>query len=201
MTAFAVSKRYECRWRVLEESETGATPTHNWVDHRPNEAHWPESAVMRWDLRQNDWHTIWPELVDHPCALLFAPLHPLRLGAPRFRDWVASWPDGFDWKQEIPEHLHANVSRAKKELLEPMAIQKGNSFQPGEDFVNPSSVAAAVNAENVLEQLAVILLDVSDELRPKIGQHLATLAMAPDSSRTIQALKQSFNEQQRPSGR
>lgn len=67
-----------------------------WLDMRADEPHWPDSAVMRWDLRQNDWFKIWPELVSHPCALLFAPIHPDRAGAPAFADWVKSWPRSFD---------------------------------------------------------------------------------------------------------
>lgn len=77
-----------------------------WADNEPDKPHWPESAVSRWDLR-DDWHLIWPELVSHPCAVLFAPSHPQRIGPPNFSDWVDSWPDGFippaDWADIWPE--------------------------------------------------------------------------------------------------
>ena len=73
---------------------------HYWTDTTPAEPIWPPSAVMRWDLRPDDWHLIWAELIDHPCALLFAPKHPHRPGPPRFLDWVQSWPAGFDWESE-----------------------------------------------------------------------------------------------------
>jgi hypothetical protein len=68
---------------------------HVWNDRKPHLPHWPESAVMRWDMRK-DWDKIWYELIDHPCAIYFAPNHPDRVGNPVFADWVKSWPESFD---------------------------------------------------------------------------------------------------------
>jgi hypothetical protein len=178
------SNRYECRW--ADPKQPHANPQeHFWVDHKPGELHWPDGAVMRWDLRPDDWHIIWPELIDHPCALLFAPQHPQREGAPKFRDWVGSWPEGFNWKEDLPEHLHASVLAAMNEPVKTNVPQASLETRPG-----PSpKTTAALEIESVLEQLVVILLDISEESRPIIGRHLATLAMAPDSGRVIQQLK------------
>lgn len=86
--SWLAGRRYQCLW-----DDAGR---HHWVDTQPSEPHWPESAVMRWDLRARDWPQLWPELIDHPCALLFAPTHPHRDGPPQFTDWVKSWPAGYD---------------------------------------------------------------------------------------------------------
>lgn len=196
MTTNALPKRYECRWPDQEQSQADRTESHFWVDHHPSEPHWPDSGVMRWDLRQHDWHEIWPELIDHPCALLFAPRHPSRPGAPRFGDWVASWPINFKWEQELPEHLHAAVMKAKNEQSKSMASHEniGQMQVPEPTFAQSAKTVtpSTIKAEEVIEQLAVILLNAPDDLRPIIGQHLSTLAMAPDSGRTIQALKLHF---------
>nr|WP_023842380.1 hypothetical protein [Burkholderia sp. M701]BAO18837.1 hypothetical protein [Burkholderia sp. M701] len=104
------SNRYVCKWKPLDPGQKeGGPQVHYWIDTCPGEAHWPDSGVMRWDLRPDDWHEVWPELLDHPCALLFAPKHPHREGPPKFADWINSWPDGYDWKAKVPEHLHARV--------------------------------------------------------------------------------------------
>ena len=180
------NNRYECRW--TSPADPGGIPqAHFWVDHKPDEPHWPDGAVMRWDLRPDDWHSIWPELIDHPCALLFAPRHPQREGAPKFRDWVGSWPEGFNWREDLPEHLHASVLAAMKEPVKTTVPQASLETQPVPK--PPPKTATTLEIESLLEQLVVILLDVSDESRPVIGQHLATLAMAPDSGRVIQQLK------------
>lgn len=92
------SRRYECRWDG---------DRHYWVDATPHLPHWPESYVMRWDLRPN-WHDIWPELIDHPCALLFAPVHPHRTGPPSFFEWVKSWPIGID-AQSLPVGINERL--------------------------------------------------------------------------------------------
>ena len=185
-------KRYECRWRDTAGSTRGAQ-SHYWVDHNPNEPHWPDSAVMRWDLRQQDWDRIWPELIDHPCAILFAPRHPNRNGAPRFKDWVESWPKKFDWKTELPEHLHPAILKALVELSSSATNVLSEESQPGppEPTTTPSK---GLEPEELLEQLSAALLDIDDKRRQIISQHLATLAMAPDSGRVIQALKLAFKK-------
>lgn len=150
---------------------------------------------MRWDLRQSDWHKIWPELIDHPCSLLFAPRHPLREGAPRFRDWVASWPEDFKWKEELPHHIHADVLQAKEELSFAAEPPESRSPNPqSESTLEAGARTTNLEAEDVLEQLSVILLEVADERRQAIGHHLATLALAPDSGRIIQTLKLAFKK-------
>jgi hypothetical protein len=79
--------------------------THVWNDRLPHLPHWPDSAVMRWDLR-DDWNYLWPELHNHPCAIYFAPKHPYRVGDKSFRSWVESWPVGFcdkDYIKNMPD--------------------------------------------------------------------------------------------------
>lgn len=193
MTSTATSqKRYECRWRDAAGSIEGISK-HYWVDHYPNEPHWPDSVVMRWDLRQSDWHKIWFELIDHPCAFLFAPRHPDRDGAPRFRDWVESWPEKFEWESQLPEHLHPAILKALSEIASDESLASGEHIQP--EFIQPSRPPIrTVEAEDILEQLSVILLEVNDDNRQLIAKHLATLAMAPDSGRVIQALKLAFQK-------
>lgn len=94
-------RRFKCSW------EDGK---HTWIDEAPHEVLWPD-ALMRWDLRQTDWHQIWPELIDHPCAILFAPNHPARNGPPRFQDWVKSWPSA-----EAGAHLFASMPEQGQEV-------------------------------------------------------------------------------------
>ena len=184
------AKRYECRWHEASEL-AGSVPAHYWVDHSPEEPHWPGSGVMRWDLRQDDWHKIWPELVDHPCAILFAPKHPSREGAPRFRDWVESWPKTFDWKSQLPDHLQPAIVKALNELSSPVTNTPSEQKQP-EPPATAEPPARTIDPDEMLEHLSAILLDIDDNKRRIIAQHLATLAMAPDSSRVIQALKLAF---------
>lgn len=169
-------KRYECRWR----DDGSGKQVHYWVDNEPDVPHWPESAVMRWDLRPNDWDVIWPETIDHPCAKLFAPRHPDRPGAKRFRDWVESWPAGFNWRSELPEHLHSAVVKAFTEISQGPA----KAAPPA-----PAPEVPALTAAALVEQLAVAMLDVPDADRPAVAKALSTLGLAPDSSRTIEALK------------
>lgn len=106
--------RYSCLWKDGQ---------HYWMDSQPNKPHWPDSAVMRWDLLPDKWHAVWPELITHPCAILFAPMHPLRDGPPKFADWVTSWPASFDKTEfvaalptagrEIAEAIWPELAEAK----------------------------------------------------------------------------------------
>ena len=73
-----------------------------WVDKTPEQPHFPDSAIPRWETRPNDWHLIWPELESHPCSILFAKNHPKRTGSPKIEDWIASWPFGFKQQEDIP---------------------------------------------------------------------------------------------------
>jgi hypothetical protein len=84
--------------------------TPRWTDRQPELPHWPESEVMRWDMRPRDWWLIWPELVDHPCAILFASTHPSREGPRRFADWVRSFPPGFNWREALPATIHEAIA-------------------------------------------------------------------------------------------
>ncbi|WP_162577722.1 hypothetical protein [Variovorax sp. PBL-H6] len=188
------AKRYECRWR--DDPARPGRQVHYWVDNAPTQPHWPESAVMRWDLRQSDWHLIWPELIDHPCAKLFAPTHPDRKGPRRFRDWVESWPEGFAWRSELPGHLHPAIEKALKELSEGLALE-GDPVGATPALQGPQSSGdaaaalrpAGLDVPGLVESLAVALHEVNDGDRPAIAQALSTLAMAPDSGRTLEALK------------
>ena len=182
------SRRYECRWR-----EENGRQVHYWVDHSPTEPHWPESAVMRWDLRQRDWDKIWPELIDHPCAILFAPNHPHRNGPRRFRDWVASWPETFAWATELPAHLHDAIRKAQDEIrgdtgakAHSIAPEVTNSAEEGLLSLPP---LRTTSTDELIERLVVVLLDIDDIKRPTIAQQLQVLALAPDSGRVVQSLK------------
>lgn len=175
------ANRYECRWR--DDLAGSGRQVHYWVDHEPQSPHWPDSAVMRWDLRPNDWHKIWPELVDHPCAKLFAPKHPQRQGPKRFRDWVESWPTGLNWRQEMPAHLHGAITQALAEI----AQGAGGGVAP--TSAPPEPAAQSVDVDDLLERLCVALLDAPDGERVAIAQALSTLALAPDSGRTVETLK------------
>jgi hypothetical protein len=106
-------RRYVCTW-----PNGGGIGQHVWADANPALPHWPDSELMRWDLRR-DWHLIWPELVDHPCAIFFAKTHPLRNGSPRFADWVKSWPASFDSQEllrSMPESARLIVRQIWPEL-------------------------------------------------------------------------------------
>ena len=174
-------RRYECRWRV-----EGGQQMHYWFDHNPSEPHWPDSAVMRWDLRPEDWEKIWPELIDHPCAILFAPRHPHRTGPRVFRDWVQSWPAGYDWEQKLPKHLHLAIRNAFGEI--------SNSTLPTlpQDLPTPEIDTAVLPLDvldGLVERLAVVLLDLDDAKRFEAAQLLSALALAPDSARAVDSLE------------
>lgn len=96
--------RYQIQWSIDPETKQSV---HFWLDTTPEVPHWPESGVMRWDLRHKDWHRIWPELIDHPCAYLFAPTHPDRDGVPKFGDWIRSWPACFRPTSEMNAMVNA----------------------------------------------------------------------------------------------
>lgn len=180
----ATSRRYECKWRV--DPAMPDRQIHFWVDHEPTKPHWPDSAVMRWDLRQDDWHLIWPELIDHPCAKLFAPKHPSRAGPKRFSDWVASWPSDFNWKQELPIHLHPAIDQALTDIAGSDGLPKDQQDAPP---AYDSDLPQPRDASELVERLAVVLLEADDSDRFAISQALSTLAMAPDSGRTLDTLK------------
>lgn len=182
------NRRYECRWRGVDGRQE-----HYWVDHCPTEPHWPPSAVMRWDLRPRDWDKIWPELIDHPCAMLFAPRHPHRDGPRRFKDWVASWPRGFDWAHALPEHLHDAVRQALSDLSATSTVGSSDAESGGSSPIEQPVLQLPPNqsrsADDLVEQLVVALLEVDDSVRPELAQQLQALALAPDSGRVIQNLK------------
>lgn len=183
----AHKNRYECRWRAQDGRQV-----HYWVDHSPSEPHWPDSAVMRWDLRPKDWDKIWPELVDHPCAMLFAPIHPHRPGPKRFGDWVQSWPEGFDWERSLPEHLHNAIRQSQKNIATGVTASTSaaavNQTQPEQDM--PARARLDLGPSDLIELLVSILVDVEDSYRPIIGQQLQALAMAPDSAKVVLALSE-----------
>ena len=146
---------------------------------------------MRWDLRPDDWDKIWPELVDHPCALLFAPRHPERDGPPRFRDWVDSWPTGFDWEHDLPEHIHEAVRHALEESASIVDASTRTALESSPAVTDPEVKEArrSIQVEELIELLAVLLLEIDETKRLEISRQLQTLALAPDSGRVIQSLK------------
>lgn len=176
--------RYQCMWR----DESGRR-VHYWTDTTPAEPIWPPSAVMRWDLRPDDWHLIWAELIDHPCALLFAPKHPHRPGPPRFRDWVQSWPAGFDWEGALPEHLHAAVRKAQAEIMAPPAEPSAPSpMEPAKQDTRPLRPLESVDQDNTIERLALLLMALDESKRAEAEKLLTTLVIAPDSAKVVQSL-------------
>ncbi|WP_042337319.1 hypothetical protein [Paraburkholderia fungorum] len=152
--------RYQCRWKQADPELGEAGPQmHYWVDTCPQEAHWPDSGVMRWDLRPDDWHEVWPELIDHPCAILFAPIHPHRDGPPRFKDWVSSWPEGYNWQANVHEHLHARV----------LAILEGGNVDMAEESKQVEPVAAQVDRECAAPPGSIASPATTDICRAKLS--------------------------------
>ncbi len=184
------------------QSQTASEPPRYicvWVDRTPEEPHMPSAGVMRWELRPNDWWKYWPELLAHPCAYLFAPTHPNRDGPPRFADWVAAWPPGLDWEKIVPFQYHERV----RAILATLPPAVDTSATPGTGtvvrYAAPENAPKALpidppNDEATMLQLLVkTLLGVSEPERENTARLLSTLALAPDSARTLDALKQSLS--------
>lgn len=160
-----------------------------WVDKQPDEPHLPSHGAMRWDLRPDDWWEIWPDLLSHPCAYLFAPNHPERDGPPRFEDWVASWPPDADWEHLVPLQYHRQV-RKILDALPSGAQATAISGHMGLHGASSHDFQRYGNAEDVmLHQLVRTLLGVEEGDRQNAARLLSTLALAPDSVRTVEALK------------
>lgn len=185
--AAAVGKRYECRWR--DTADGSGREEHYWVDLKPHEPHWPDSAVMRWDLRVEDWDRIWPELIDHPCAKLFAPRHPHRPGPRKFSDWVESFPQGFDWERELPGHLHVAIRTALEGAAQ--RVQESRQKQSAEEAAGgqPQESSMENDAGELLERLCALLIELDEGTAQRVSKNLALLALAPDSARTVEALR------------
>lgn len=166
-----------------------------WIDRDPDQPHLPPSGVMRWDLRPNDWWTQWPELLAHPCAYLFAPTHPTRDGPPRFADWIASWPKDFDWESFVPEQFHAKVREILPTLPTGPTTETVDAaglvvrYAVPEHAISTMPTQPAGRESMLLQQLVQTLLGVSEEERENTARLLSTLALAPDSARTLEALK------------
>jgi DNA-binding transcriptional regulator YdaS (Cro superfamily) len=60
--AAAVGVKQQHVWNWLNRG--GSVPT----DHCAAIEQATDRAVMRWDLRPNDWHRVWPELINQPGA-------------------------------------------------------------------------------------------------------------------------------------
>jgi hypothetical protein len=145
---------------------------------------------MRWDIRPDDWWKIWPDLVSHPLAYLFALHHPERDGPPKFDDWVASWPPGIEWEHLVPQEYHRHVQRIldaapsggpqTAAISARMGLQ-GASAHDSNRYGNLS--------DTMLHQLVRTLLAVEKEDRHNTARLLSTLALAPDSAITVDALK------------
>lgn len=98
-------------------------------------------------------------------------------------------------EKALPEHLHPAILKAKAELSIVAHPAASSTLNPqSESSQALAAPSASLDAEDVIEQLSVILLEVADERRHAIGQDLATLAQAPDSGRIIQALKLAFKK-------
>ncbi len=159
----------------------------------------PSSGIMRWDLCQKDWWENWPELLAHPCAYLFAPIHPNREGPPKFADWVASWPVGLDWEKIVPLQYHDQVHEVLATLQPPEQATAVPTASTGVRYAAPENAprAMAIDADNesamMLRLLVKTLLGVSETERENTARLLSTLALAPDSARTLEALKSSIS--------
>lgn len=166
-----------------------------WIDKTPDEPHMLSSGVMRWDLRPSDWWEIWPELLAHPCAYLFAPTHPNRDGPPKFSDWVASWPKGLDWEKIVPQQFHERVRGILTTLPPPEQASATSDGGAVVRYAAPENAPRALaidppNEEAVMLRLLVkTLLGVSEAERENTARLLSTLVLAPDSARTLDALK------------
>jgi len=53
-----IYQRYVC----IEPCNASNGGVAKWKDNEPDKYHW-ETSVMRWHLRPDDWHKIWPELI------------------------------------------------------------------------------------------------------------------------------------------
>lgn len=160
-----------------------------WVDKHPDDPHMPSNGVMRWDLRPDDWWEIWPDLLSHPCSYLFAPNHPERDGPPSFDDWVMSWPPGIEWEHLVPQEYHRHV----RKILETMPVPARASTISAHMGLHSGPVHDSNRYGNVsdtmLHQLVRTLLGVEQEDRQNAARLLSTLALAPDSAITVDALK------------
>lgn len=160
-----------------------------WVDKSPEEPHLPSHGEMRWDIRPDDWWLIWPDLLAHPCAYLFAPKHPDREGPPKFEDWVQSWPPEVEWEELVPQQYHRHVRKIRDAMLTgPQASAiSGHMGLHGASLVDSNGYGGA--NDTLLRQLVRTLLGVDEEHRQDAARLLSTLALAPDSPRTMDALK------------
>lgn len=171
-----------------------------WIDRTPEEPHMPSSGVMRWDLRPNDWWKNWPELLAHPCAYLFAPVHPNRDGPPKFADWVAAWPVGLDWEKIVPIQFHDRVRGILATLPPPEQAPAKSNADTIVRYAAPENAprALAIDPANenamMLRLLVKTLLGVNEAERETTARLLSTLALAPDSARTLDALKTSISK-------
>lgn len=160
-----------------------------WVDKTPDEPHMPSDGVMRWDIRPDDWWEIWPDLMTHPCAYLFAPNHPERDGPPKFDDWVASWPPEIEWEHLVPQQFHRHVQK----ILDALPSGPQASAISGHMGLHGASVfdSNRYGSTNdlMLHQLVRSLLGVNEEDRQNTARLLSTLALAPHSACTVDALK------------
>ena len=175
-----------------------------WLDRTPEEPHMPSTGVMRWDSRPTDWWEMWPELMAHPSAYLFAPHHPNRDGPPKFADWVASWPVGFNWQERVPPQLHDHVRLVLATLAPPTPVDAVELAGATVRYAAPSGKAKSApidpvpEVEGMLQSLVKTLLGVSESERENVARLLSTLALAPDSNRTLGALQISLNGRSAP---
>lgn len=162
-----------------------------WLDKKPDEPHIPSHGDMRWDMRPGDWWEIWPDLLTHPCAYLFAPQHPERDGPPRFEDWVESWPPEAEWEHLVPQQYHRHVRKILDALPSgPRASAiSGHMGLHGASPYDSDRYGGGGANDTMLRQLVRTLLGVDEGDRQNMARLLSTLALAPDSTRTMDALK------------
>ncbi len=102
-----------------------------------------------------------------------------------FRDWVQSWPTGYDWEQKLPKHQHPAIRKANAEISNPVP-QPGHQVLPAPE--KDTAVLPLDLFDGLVERLAVALLDLDDAKRFEVAQLLSALALAPDSARAVESL-------------
>ena len=156
---------------------------------------------MRWDTRPADWWDHWPELLAHPCAYLFAPTHPNREGPHKFADWVASWPVGLDWERVVPAQYHEKVREilpalsTRQPAMQPSQIDSNGAvvrYAALSGDATAATMETASSEPSMLAMLVKALMGVSEAERENTARLLSTLALAPDSARTLEALRTSI---------
>jgi hypothetical protein len=111
---------------------------------------------------------------------------------------VASWPQGLDWEKIVPQQFHGRVREILATLPPPVQASAAAVGSAVVRYAAPENAprALAIDPANevavMLRLLVKTLLGVSEAERENTARLLSTLALAPDSARTLEALKTSI---------